>query len=141
MAHIINLTVQTLLDDLDSSQKAISKLRKVITLIQSSPQRRERFQAQCTASNKRQKELILDVKTRWNSTYSMIETASEYSDPLDNTIATDRDMRTNELCDDWEILRMILNILQVSIIFCNYNTVHTYLLIILNFRFLMKLQT
>ena len=55
----------------------ISKLRKLIVTVWSSPQWRDKFAAQCGAFNLTKKELILDVNTRWNSTYAIIECALE----------------------------------------------------------------
>jgi len=91
LAHIINLAVQAFLvclktdDDIteDSSEEihVISRLRTVITKIRTSPQRQEKFKIQCKAYGiGNLKELILDVKTRWNSTYSMIERALEFAE-------------------------------------------------------------
>ncbi|CAG8803097.1 10688_t:CDS:2, partial [Dentiscutata erythropus] len=48
-------------------------LRKIIMIIYSSPQRREKF----FQYNPNNLELILDVKTRWNSTYYMLKRALE----------------------------------------------------------------
>jgi hypothetical protein len=55
----------------------VSKLRKAVVAIRSSPQRRESFSAQCKAHNLKPKQLTLDVCTRWNSTYNMITRALE----------------------------------------------------------------
>ena len=53
----------------------------LITKIRSSLLRREQFARQCKFFGlNNPKELVLDVKTRWNSTYSMIERALELSD-------------------------------------------------------------
>ena len=91
VAHVLNLAVQAMLENLktdidvdevegENGQIAvIPKLRKVVTLIRSSPQRREKFAAQCNIAKIKSKELILDVKTRWNSTYGMITRALELS--------------------------------------------------------------
>ena len=89
-AHIINLTAQDFLKylksapenegskDQDGEISIISKLWKVVSAIQSSPQRRERFEAQCKAHDLIHKLLTLDVITRWNSTYDMIVRALEF---------------------------------------------------------------
>ena len=53
----------------------IPKLRKLIVKIRASPQRKERFNRQSNLYSKTSLNLILDVKTRWNSTYLMLERA------------------------------------------------------------------
>jgi len=50
-------------------------LRKLVVKIRSSPQRRERFNLQCTVLKIKELELIPDIKTRWNSTYMMMNRA------------------------------------------------------------------
>ena len=55
----------------------IPKLRKLIVKIRSSPQRRTRFSRQCEIHHNEPLNLILDVKTRWNSTYLMLERAKK----------------------------------------------------------------
>lgn len=90
MAHIINLAVQAFLtclkadddeDTVDITEGGeISKLRMIITKIRSSLHRQDEFKKNCKIFGLNSKELILDVKTRWNSTYSMIERAVEFQD-------------------------------------------------------------
>ena len=53
----------------------IPKLRKLIVKIRASPQRKERFDRQSNLYSRNSLNLILDVKTRWNLTYLMLERA------------------------------------------------------------------
>ena len=95
LAHIINLTVQEILKNVKAGDaqeedellaivsqeeqednvnvEIISKLRRLIVKIRSSPQRKERFARRCEFFSIKSLNLILDVKTRWNSTYLMLD--------------------------------------------------------------------
>lgn len=77
-AHILNLIVQ---DGLVIIKDCIEKVRDSVIFWTGSPKRRQKFdevvrqvRVSCT------KELALDVKTRWNSTYLMLSTALVYKD-------------------------------------------------------------
>ncbi|CAG8766898.1 7840_t:CDS:2, partial [Rhizophagus irregularis] len=88
-AHIINLAAQDALKSLkgtgpDSEEEVlnnkvpvgvIAKLRILVTKIRASPQRRERFSMQCTVLKIKDLELIPDIRTRWNSTYMIMNRA------------------------------------------------------------------
>ncbi|XP_075483656.1 zinc finger BED domain-containing protein RICESLEEPER 2-like [Primulina tabacum] len=75
IAHIINLVVQDGLKGNDE-HVAISRVRGAVRYIRSSPARYKRFQ-ECVQLEKIEtnKLLTLDVPTRWNSTYLMLESA------------------------------------------------------------------
>lgn len=80
-------------------QSGISKIRKIAKIVRSSPQRMELFKRTAEliedrkeqlaragsqlSSRKKVKNLILDVVTRWNSTYYMLERALEFSEAID----------------------------------------------------------
>ena len=123
MAHIIHLAVGDFLDELDSypedSENAygenyipdprsagfIPRLRKLVVEIRSSVQRCEQFARQCEADKIRPKELMVDVRTRWNSTYDMIERALELRKPLDEMAELVSDLRKYKLTDgEWKLL-------------------------------------
>ncbi|XP_030929377.1 zinc finger BED domain-containing protein RICESLEEPER 1-like [Quercus lobata] len=77
-AHILNLIVQ---DGLSLIGDGIERIRDSVIYWTGSPKRRQKFEenarqlrVQCT------KELVLDCKTRWNSTYLMLSTALIYKD-------------------------------------------------------------
>ncbi|KAF3619557.1 hypothetical protein FXO38_32863 [Capsicum annuum] len=80
MAHIINLIVQ---DGLKVIGVSIKKVRKAVKYIRQSPARCKRFQECCEDVDlNSKKSLCLDVSTRWNSTYLILNRAVEWENGL-----------------------------------------------------------
>jgi hypothetical protein len=97
VAYILNIIVHEGLKDVDNS---IIKIRKMVKYVKSSPQRlglfkfcAERKSVECNAS------LTLDVSTRWNSTYIMLEVAKKYQRAFELMLDEDRHFM-NYLYDD-----------------------------------------
>jgi hypothetical protein len=131
IAHVINLAVQDFLKALKSEapdtegeyialedsevdlSQCISRLRKLIVKIRSSPQRHEKFANQCEVLGVVPKELIIDVKTRWNSTFLMLERALELRELLKDAMC-EREFHPYQLADqDWTLLETISGLLVV----------------------------
>ena len=95
MTHVINLIVQDILKNIkagdtqeedellelvsqeeqedDVNVEIIPKLSRLIVKICFSPQRKEKFARRCKFFSIQSLNVILDVKTRWNSTYLMLD--------------------------------------------------------------------
>ena len=128
--HVLNLSVQPLLRELkaeapdddgadpDSSTGSCSnaaargsqlsclgRLRSAIIKIRNSPQRRQEFHRQCEACGMPRKELLLDTRTRWGSTYTMLDRACELREPLSKMARLRPDLP--ELGDDeWDLVKV-----------------------------------
>lgn len=77
-AHILNLIVSDGLKDMNDS---ITAVRNAIRYVRSSPSRLARFQGCVKNVSKEVKALVcLDVQTRWNSTFLMLDSALKYVD-------------------------------------------------------------
>ncbi|KAG2685647.1 hypothetical protein I3760_10G134900 [Carya illinoinensis] len=75
-AHIINLIVTEGLKEVDDS---ITKVRNIVRYVRASPQRLKKFRAiEEQLGIKHSRTLCLDVPTRWNSTYMMLDVAQRY---------------------------------------------------------------
>ncbi|KAG2724850.1 hypothetical protein I3760_01G037400 [Carya illinoinensis] len=75
-AHILNLVVN---EGLKECNDAITMVRNAVRYVRSSPARLEKFK-RCAEKEKidSKKMLSLDVQTRWNSTYIMLEAAEKF---------------------------------------------------------------
>lgn len=75
-AHILNLVVNDGLKELDDS---IATVRNAIRYVRASPSRLARFQSCVKNTTKQEKALVcLDVATRWNSTFLMLDSALKF---------------------------------------------------------------
>jgi len=76
VAHILNLIV---CDGLKDATPSISRVRSLVRWVRQSPSRIKKFE-ECVEIEKIEKNtsLILDVSTRWNSTYSMLNVAIDF---------------------------------------------------------------
>ncbi|KAL9690156.1 hypothetical protein QQ045_010552 [Rhodiola kirilowii] len=76
IAHIINLVV---VDGLKSMNHSISRIRNAVRYVRQSPSRWAKFK-ECISLEKidNKSHVTLDVRTRWNSTYIMLESAVKF---------------------------------------------------------------
>ncbi|KAL4298123.1 hypothetical protein GQ457_12G015520 [Hibiscus cannabinus] len=81
-AHILNLVVKDGLKELDLS---IARIRGALGFLRSSPNRLQTFKACMEEENITSKSYVcLDIETRWNSTFLMLETALKFKKAFDN---------------------------------------------------------
>ncbi|KAB1205139.1 putative AC transposase [Morella rubra] len=123
-AHILNLIIHEGLKELDDS---VAKIRNIIKYVKSSPQRLAGFKK--AASDRFISErnfLQMDVPTRWNSTYVMLERAEKFRGVFENMLEEDENlvMFLNEddhgrkglgtpSFEDWEHIRQLVKFLKV----------------------------
>jgi hypothetical protein len=76
IAHIINLVVQ---DGLKEMNMSITRVRGAVKYVKQTPKRLQKFK-ECVAMEKINSKtlLCLDVSTRWNSTYLMLDTTLKF---------------------------------------------------------------
>lgn len=86
-AHVLNLVVKDDITDLDIS---IRKARTFVKYVRSSPTSLQKFKASVDEEKLDNKSLVcLDVETRWNSTYLMLEAALKFKKAFANLILKD----------------------------------------------------
>ena len=76
IVHILNLIVK---DGLNEVRDSIARIRNVVRYVRSSPMRARTFQSCIESARITYKgSVCLDVATRWNSTYLMLDTAIKH---------------------------------------------------------------
>jgi hypothetical protein len=110
-AHILNLIVK---DELDVIGQSLEKNRNSCVFWSSTPKKIEKFEE--TARQLRinsTKKLCYDVKTRWNSTYNMLETALIYKDVFYRLKLRDAQYKTVPSEENWENAKIISEKLKI----------------------------
>ena len=108
-AHIVNLVVN---DGLQPIDNLITCLRNTVKYFKRSPSRMYKFVEVCNNySVKVGRGLALDVKTRWNSTYKMLDTCIDYKDAFGYYKEVDTSYVWKPSDSDWVLFGKIRPIL------------------------------
>ncbi|KAL2243378.1 UNVERIFIED_CONTAM: putative AC transposase, partial [Sesamum indicum] len=93
VAHIINLIVK---DGPKEFNDSIERVRTVVRYVRQSPARTKKFNDYAVAEKIQSKKILcLDVPTRWNSVYMMLDTALIFKDVFDRYETYDADFRND----------------------------------------------
>ncbi|KAM3221704.1 hypothetical protein P3L10_020974 [Capsicum annuum] len=124
IAHILNLIMQ---DGLNEIGPSIKQVRQMVKYVRSSPAITKNFKKYCEMQKiKYSKMLSVDVPTRWNSTYLMLEVAEKfekaferfdlYEDSFNSYLFTnigeDGTVAGSIQSDDWVNIRNVIKFLQ-----------------------------
>ncbi|XP_019087592.1 PREDICTED: zinc finger BED domain-containing protein RICESLEEPER 2-like [Camelina sativa] len=110
-AHILNIIVQIGLKDIDDT---LEKIRESIKYVQAS-EKREILFSKCVEVVGLQLKagLIMDVKTRWNSTYKMLDRALKYRAAFGNLKVIDgKNYKFHPTEAEWHRLKQICEFLE-----------------------------
>ena len=110
-AHVLNLVAQEITSEIRTS---IDNLREIIKIIRTSPRILEQFKKICEETDIKYVKQILDVVTRWNSTFEMLSTALQLKIPLQRIIQKlfDEDrIETDISAGEWVDIEAISNFL------------------------------
>ena len=92
----------------------VLSVRSLVKAIRSSPQRRAAYLEKCRALGLPEVNIILDVATRWNSTFDMLERAFQQRKALEAVCLSDSKLRGHLITEDqWEGIQDILELLGV----------------------------
>ncbi|KAL6652888.1 hypothetical protein ACP70R_011813 [Stipagrostis hirtigluma subsp. patula] len=111
-AHVINLFVQ---EGLKLFYGLVENIRESVKYIRSSPSRKEKFEEIIVqvGISLTTKWPSLDVSTRWNSMYLMLESAYPFRTAFDELKKQDKNYETAPSIDEWERARSVCLFLKV----------------------------
>ena len=100
-AHILNLIVK---EGVSVIEKSVETIRDSVAYWSATPSRVEKFREACKQLDMSfDKKLVLDCKTRWNSTYDMLATAIDYREVFCRVQHLDRHYKSLPTDDDWDL--------------------------------------
>jgi hypothetical protein len=86
----------------------------VVKFIKNSPQTKERFERILLSHGQQPKAVLLDVKTRWSSTFLMIERALEFRASLTDLCQLVPNLTKQVMSDEeWDVLREAASFLEI----------------------------
>ncbi|CAN1215282.1 Putative AC transposase [Linum perenne] len=116
VAHIINIVVS---DGLGEISTSVRKIREAVRYVKQSPARLQKFYDFVAVEDRESKKsLCLDVPTRWNSTFLMLQAAEKYETAFEMYALSDRQFRIDLISkgvpdeDDWNDARRIMGFLK-----------------------------
>jgi len=120
-AHILNLIVK---DGLDEQIEPITRVRNAVKYVRSSPSRFASFKSFVEKAKIDTHGLVsLDVETRWNSTYTMLDTALKFEKAFTKMYVDDHKyqkycreisaLRGNPSVDDWKNVKAFIKFLNI----------------------------
>ncbi|CAN1331812.1 Putative AC transposase [Linum perenne] len=116
VAHILNLVVTDGLEEVDVS---VRRVREAVRWVRGSPARTSTFKECVVFHGMDPKSLLrLDVATRWNSTYLMLEAAGKFEKPFQSLEGKDPSYKYNNLvlgpprAEDWISIRNLTKYLK-----------------------------
>jgi hypothetical protein len=131
MAHVLNLAAQQILknfkqpidsdnydsasDSADKLVTAVSRLSFLCRKIRLSPKLRRLMAKLCTEKNVEYLVPIIDVCTRWNSTYDMLVRAFEQRDIVSDVLYANKDDKLIKLRlkdSDWDCINRLIKVLR-----------------------------
>ena len=137
-AHILNLIVQ---DGLSLIGDGIERICDSVIYWTGSPKRGQKFEenarqlrVQCT------KELVLDCKTRWNSTYLILSTALIYKDVFSRLAERETSYTCLPYDHDWEVAKDICRRLELFHSVTEFFSGHKYLTTNMYFALMCELK-
>lgn len=108
--HVLNLIVQ---DGIAEIKDSIYRVRKAVKYIKASPKRKLEFLQYADQERiSRGKMLVLDLCTRWNSTYLLLESAFHYKKAYDRMRSRDLQFKDPPLAEDWKKATIIHKFLE-----------------------------
>ncbi|XP_031248675.1 zinc finger BED domain-containing protein RICESLEEPER 2-like [Pistacia vera] len=109
-AHILNIMVQ---DGLSQIRHIIKDVRDSVYYINQSESRLQIFSEIVQQLQLPHRKLILDCKTRWNSTYEMLATALKFQSVFPRYSERDQHFTSCPLEEDWVKIQKVCEILKV----------------------------
>ncbi|MQM15645.1 hypothetical protein Taro_048595 [Colocasia esculenta] len=107
--HILNLIVQVGLQPLEMT---VSKIRESVRHVRSSHVRLDYFKKAAEQTSAPKKKLVLDVPTRWNSSYMMLSVAYEFRDAFERLSYFDSDYN-GPSHEEWENVKVAKDCLEL----------------------------
>ncbi|XP_071699291.1 zinc finger BED domain-containing protein RICESLEEPER 2-like [Rutidosis leptorrhynchoides] len=130
-AHILNICVK---DGLSKINHVIEEVREAVKYINYSEARRQTFSNVVHQLKVRDRKLLIDVPTRWNSTYDMLSLALKFKDvfpsyseyePKFQHLPTNQDWQNvTSVCEILKVFKVCTNIISGS----HYPTANLYLI-------------